>query len=74
MDLNATMDQIELGFISEALKRSDFSKTKAAKLLGINRTTLIQKLKKHGIPLNAPVQKGRANIRVTPVLPPWRST
>lgn len=43
-------DQIkdmEIELIFQALNESKFNKTKAAKLLGIKRTTLVMKIKKY---------------------------
>ena len=40
---------IENGLINEALQRADGVKNQAAELLGIKRTTLIEKLKKKGV-------------------------
>lgn len=37
----------EYNLIVEALKKTNFNKGKAAELLGINRRTLYEKLKKH---------------------------
>lgn len=50
--LNKTLNEIEKQRIIDALKASGGNKSKAAKMLGINRAGLYQKLKKHGIPIN----------------------
>jgi transcriptional regulator with PAS, ATPase and Fis domain len=47
--LNKTLNEIEKQRIIDALKASGGNKSKAAKMLGINRAGLYQKLKKHGI-------------------------
>jgi transcriptional regulator with GAF, ATPase, and Fis domain len=52
VDLNAVLDAIERDFIVKALKRSGGVKSRAAQLLGLNRTTLIEKIKKKGITLD----------------------
>jgi transcriptional regulator with GAF, ATPase, and Fis domain len=49
MDLKAFMDTMEERLLREALKNADGVKNRAAELLGIKRTTLIEKLKKKGI-------------------------
>ena len=49
IDLNSILDEIERHMIVEALKRVGGVKSKAASLLGLNRTTLIEKIKKKGI-------------------------
>jgi DNA-binding NtrC family response regulator len=45
-DLTATIIRIERSLISEALKSAGGVKAKAAALLGINRTTLVEKIKR----------------------------
>ncbi|QWR77535.1 sigma-54 interaction domain-containing protein [Candidatus Magnetomonas plexicatena] len=49
IDLNSYLDDIETSIILQALERSQGVKSKAAALLGLNRTTFIEKLKKKGI-------------------------
>jgi len=49
VDLNAIVDDIERKLILQALEKSGGVKKKAAELLGLNRTTLLEKLKKKGI-------------------------
>jgi DNA-binding NtrC family response regulator len=44
--LKEFMDEIESRILQEALQETDGIKNKAAELLGIKRTTLIEKLKK----------------------------
>ena len=46
MDLKKTLDDLENHLIMEALKRANGVKNRAANLLGLNRTTLIEKMKK----------------------------
>ncbi len=46
MDLKQHMQELEKEYIAQALKRSDGTITKAAKLLGLQRTTLAEKIKK----------------------------
>ncbi|MEZ4265409.1 MAG: sigma 54-interacting transcriptional regulator [Myxococcota bacterium] len=46
IDLRATIDDLESDLIRQALKRSDGNKSQAASLLGLNRTTLVEKLKR----------------------------
>jgi DNA-binding NtrC family response regulator len=46
IDLQDALDAIEERLIAEALRRADGNKTLAARLLGLNRTTLIEKLKR----------------------------
>ena len=47
--LTSYMGDIERALVQKALERSGGNRSKAAELLGINRTTLIEKLKRFGI-------------------------
>ncbi|MBF0317387.1 MAG: sigma-54-dependent Fis family transcriptional regulator [Nitrospirae bacterium] len=49
IDLNAILDDIENNFITQALQRAGGVKSKAAGMLGLNRTTFLEKLKKRRI-------------------------
>ncbi len=49
VNLNNMLDEIEKSMILQALKGSKGVKSKAAGLLGLNRTTLIEKMKKKAI-------------------------
>ncbi len=49
VDLNVVLDEIENNMIIQALEMSKGIKSKAASLLGLNRTTLIEKMKKKSI-------------------------
>ncbi|MEB2325214.1 MAG: helix-turn-helix domain-containing protein [Sorangiineae bacterium] len=40
------MDRLETHLIVQALERTGWNKNRAAQLLGLNRTTLIEKIKK----------------------------
>jgi DNA-binding NtrC family response regulator len=53
VDLNVMLDEIENNMIVQALEISKGVKSKAAGLLGLNRTTLIEKLKKKAISLES---------------------
>jgi DNA-binding NtrC family response regulator len=46
MNLKKAVEDFERGLILEALEKSNWVKNKAATLLGVNRTTLVEKLKK----------------------------
>ncbi|NLJ26616.1 MAG: sigma-54-dependent Fis family transcriptional regulator [Deltaproteobacteria bacterium] len=46
IDLKGTLEELENSLILEALKKAGGVKNQAAKLLGLNRTTLIEKMKK----------------------------
>ena len=49
INLKETLDDLENRLIADALQRTGGVKNKAAKLLGLNRTTLIEKMKKKQI-------------------------
>lgn len=49
--LNAAVRALETRLIAQALDRAGGSKAKAARLLGINRTTLVMMLKRFTLPL-----------------------
>ena len=49
MDLKLFLDTVEERLLSEALQRADGVKNQAAEILGIKRTTLIEKLKKRNM-------------------------
>ncbi len=49
VDLSRTVEEFENRLILEALERTNWVKSKAARLLQINRTTLIEKLKKKSL-------------------------
>ena len=49
INLKDVVEEYETMLIMQALERSNWVKNKAATLLGLNRTTLVEKLKKKGI-------------------------
>ena len=49
VDLRAMLSRLEERLIRQALDRTDWNKNRAANLLNMNRTTLVEKLKKRGI-------------------------
>ena len=49
VDLKKSVNDLEISLIKEALKESDGNVTKAAKLLTLGRTTLIEKINKYKI-------------------------
>lgn len=50
LDLNATLESVERRLILDALQRTGGNKNRAAALLRIHRTTLVEKLKRMGEP------------------------
>lgn len=51
-DLTKTLAEIERSMISDALALSDGVKARAAALLNLNRTTLVEKMRRLGMPLD----------------------
>ncbi len=49
IELNKILREIEMFYLKKALELSKGVKTRAAKLLGLNRTTFIEKLKKYNL-------------------------
>ncbi len=49
IDMRKTLSEIEDSLIHQALRKTKGNKNRASKLLCINRTTLIEKMKKKGI-------------------------
>jgi hypothetical protein len=49
VDLSAHLDAIERGYIEAALRATGGNKQASADLLGLQRTTLVAKCKKHGL-------------------------
>jgi DNA-binding NtrC family response regulator len=49
LDFNAVVDQFETKLITSALSRTNGNKKAAAQLLRLNRTTLVEKIKKKGL-------------------------
>ncbi len=49
LPLSATVDRFEADLIRQALLQTGWNKNQAAKLLEMNRTTLLEKIKKHGL-------------------------
>jgi DNA-binding NtrC family response regulator len=49
INLKNAVEEFERGLITEALEKTNWVKNKAAGLLGLNRTTLVEKIKKMGL-------------------------
>ncbi len=55
IDLENYIENLENALIMQALERTGHNKNQAAKLLGLNRTTLVERIKKRKLaPLNSP--------------------
>lgn len=55
LDFNTTVNCFENELILKALKRTKWNRNQAAKLLKLNRTTLLEKIKKKGLKENMPL-------------------
>jgi DNA-binding NtrC family response regulator len=49
LSFNTVVDQVETDMILQALEQTHWNKNRAAALLGLNRTTLLEKIKKKGL-------------------------
>jgi DNA-binding NtrC family response regulator len=49
LDFNSAVDNFENTLIMQALERTGWNRNKAANLLNLNRTTLVEKIKKKGL-------------------------
>lgn len=56
VDFNKLVEQFENSLISQALERTRGNKKAAAELLSLNRTTLVEKIKKKGIGLASEIE------------------
>lgn len=57
LDFNTAVDQFENQLILRALEKTNWNRNQAAQLLRLNRTTLVEKIKKKGLqPKDAPVE------------------
>ena len=61
IDLGRVVEEFENRLILEALERTNWVKSRAAQLLQINRTTLIEKLKKRSLAAAAAQRQGTAS-------------
>jgi DNA-binding NtrC family response regulator len=49
LSFNEVVEQLETDLIRQALERTHWNKNRAAQLLGLNRTTLLEKIKRKGL-------------------------
>jgi DNA-binding NtrC family response regulator len=49
IDFNQAVGDFETNLIRQALEQTNWNKNRAAGLLGLNRTTLLEKIKKRGV-------------------------
>ena len=64
IDFNETVDQVETHMILQALEHTQWNKNRAAQLLGLNRTTLLEKIKKKSLrpPRTRPTSPDRGRL------------
>lgn len=60
MNFNQTIADLEVSLITTALRRSGGNRKQAADILGLNRTTLIEKIKRHNLNIKTSVPKTKA--------------
>jgi DNA-binding NtrC family response regulator len=65
VDLKTHLKEIEVGYLKDALDKAQGCHAQAARLLGLNRTTFVEKLRRNGFELNQAVQKIQAVKRDT---------
>jgi DNA-binding NtrC family response regulator len=63
LDLNELLDRIETQLILQALERTHWNKNRAAQLLGLHRTTLLERIKKRGIEPNESAESDAPALR-----------
>lgn len=68
IDFNAAVDQYENNLIMKALEKTGWNRNQAAHLLKINRTTLVEKIKKKG--LKPPEELGCSESLLIPAVVP----
>lgn len=59
IDFYRVVEEFENKLIAEALRRTNHNKNRAAQLLSMNRTTLVEKLKKRAVSSSVKVETGR---------------
>ncbi len=65
LDFNAAVDQFENSLIMKALEKTGWNRNQAAILLRLNRTTLVEKMKKKG--LKPPEESMASSLEDTPM-------
>lgn len=59
--LKQRLRMLEIRYIKRALSATEGNKSQAAKRLGMNRTTLVEKMRVFGFPLSAPMVMKQPN-------------
>ena len=63
LDFNSTVDQFENALILKAFEKTGWNKNQAALLLRLNRTTLVEKMKKKGLMPKSENSLNEGNLR-----------
>jgi sigma-54 specific flagellar transcriptional regulator A len=63
INLNQLVTDFEFRLIEQALQVAGGIKSDAARILSLNRTTLLTKMSKHGFQLHAPFKRKRRSRR-----------
>jgi DNA-binding NtrC family response regulator len=69
LDFNTAVDQFENQLILQALERTNWNRNQAAQLLHLNRTTLVEKIKKKGLRPPAGVRDDNGDVSIGDSLP-----
>nr|WP_275976915.1 sigma 54-interacting transcriptional regulator [Polyangium aurulentum] len=62
MDLRAAVEEFETRMILQALERTGWNKNRAARLLGLNRTTLVEMIKRKRLAPPLPLRGAMSNL------------
>lgn len=71
LDFNTAVDQFENNLILQALEKTNWNRNQAAQLLRLNRTTLVEKIKKKGLRPPGDIQDLDAEDTKN-IIPPFR--
>ena len=63
VDFNSAVDQFENNLILRALEKTGWNRNQAAHLLRLNRTTLVEKIKKKGLRPPSGIEDPGADVR-----------
>jgi DNA-binding protein Fis len=64
LDLKSVVTAFENHLVDQALARTEGNKNRASELLGMNRTTLVEKLRKRGMIISVVEQKQKQNAKL----------
>lgn len=67
VDFNSLVDQFENQLLIQALEKTEWNRNQAAQLLGLNRTTLVEKIKKKGLKPSQNFEEATDTKEITPI-------